>query len=834
MRWSVVTGVVLLVAACSSPQLQSMPNCPPDCPLSDGTRLLGRQPATSPIVLENSLPGDPRWRSGVSAREGELDLYVTRDSLEVGESFSVRIHGAVPATVDLTIFRIGHYGGAGARRIELRTGVAIGPQPECPLDTTTGLIECPWNDTATFTVGGDWVSGLYVVRAMRADKTFRLAPFVVRDRRAAELLFIDAHLTSQAYNRWGGVSLYGDSTGRTKHRRATVVSHDRPFREADGAGQMIRWQADLARFLEERGYDVTYVTNDDFARFDDMLVGIGMVVHGGHDEYWVRAQREQLDRALSEGRVSLGHFGANGGYWRVRLDAGPDGRPERRVACFKNAPQDDPTPGSTARFRDEPDPLPENALFGGWYVSYQVLGFPLVVGDAANWVFSGTTLVSGDVLPGLLGYEFDRRGDNGLTPEGTHVVMDSPTLTTTGLPEHSEMLERVEPSGRVVFSAGSIYFPTALAKGQRDDRVARLVENVLERGLSHRRTPRVPDPPGPARFVTGPTVYERSVRVEPLVEGLQGPTALAVLPSGALVVAETGRDRIRILENGQLLTLAGDGLPGDRDGAAAQARFRQPTGLAVLTDGSIVVADQLNRTVRRLFETGSGWQVETLAGEAGVWGSNDGTTSEARFMRPAAVAVGQDGSIFVVDQEAARVRRIDLAVDRVETLAGSGALGFDDASDGLRATFREPSAIAVAPEAIYLYDAGNGSVRAISRTPPHAVVTLAGSGPGSFGMADGTGSEARFRGQLGLVFRPNTSDVFIADGGNYRLRRIVPGPSAAETQVSTVVGTGRLGTALGDGESTDLGFPTGVAVLPDGSLAVTDSALGVIRRVVLP
>ena len=241
------------IVSCDEPSLRRMPECPPDCPPSRDERHIGRQPGENPIPGENTRPGDFDWRRGRSAAEGELDVYVTREVAQVGDAVGVRIRSSLAGPVSVDLFRIGHYQGAGARRVASIGSVAAGEQPECTLDPSVGLVECPWSDSGTFTVGADWVSGLYLVRVSRPDGVFRFAPFVVRDRRAAELYFVASLQTAQAYNRWGGVSLYGDSTGRVPRGRARVVAHDRPFREGDGAGQMLRWEAfrRLLRWLRQ-------------------------------------------------------------------------------------------------------------------------------------------------------------------------------------------------------------------------------------------------------------------------------------------------------------------------------------------------------------------------------------------------------------------------------------------------------------------------------------------------------------------------------------------------------------------------------------------------------
>jgi hypothetical protein len=461
------------------------------------TKTITRVELPNPIPAENALPGDPKWRSGSSVAEGVLDAYLSTDAAEANDAVHVRVNANPPQDVQISVYRLGWYGGAGARLLTQVQGTAPTQTP-CPLDVPTGLLECAWSDTASFTVGSDWVSGLYAVKVARPDGSRRILPLVVRDRRRAEVYFVSAFNTAEAYNRWGGVSLYVDETGKIAKGRAYAVSLDRPWRETDGNGQMLRWEYYAARLLEREGYDVTYGTSLEFARFGNVLDGIGAVVSAGHDEYWTAGERDQVERGVKEGHTSLAYFGANGGYWRVRLEDGGDGAKLRRIVCFKDDADLDPKPNSTIRFRDPPGALPENALFGAWYESYEIVAFPLVVTDPAHWAFAGTGLRAGELLPGLVGYEFDRIADNGYTPDGNTRVVESPTVNAYGLPDVAHMVERTTAAGTLVFNAGTIFLPLGLSDDDElhDDRVERLTLNVMEKALAHQRPARTLAPAG--------------------------------------------------------------------------------------------------------------------------------------------------------------------------------------------------------------------------------------------------------------------------------------------------------------------------------------------------
>jgi DNA-binding beta-propeller fold protein YncE len=810
---------------------------------------VGRVSAPNPIPAENQKPGDPSWRAGRVASAGQIELYTSTDSAVVGDTIQVKVSSDHEGEVSAEVFRMGYYGGAGARKVWAGGPFKAQPQAACPRDPSTSLVECSWSDTFSFQVGQDWVSGVYLVKVKRADGYKRFAPFVVRDTRAAELLFQPAFMTYQAYNTWGGESLYSDDSGTMPNRRAYAVSFNRPYKDDEGAGQLLRWEYPFLRFLEQEGYDVTYSTNLDFLRHDNLLEGIGAFVHGGHDEYWSTEQRVQVDAALASGKMSLAYFGGNGAYWRVRMLTDSQGQPLRTLVCFKNEPYRDPVPFSTVRFRDEPTPTPENALFGTMYDGWQLIAFPITVKDERHWLFEGTGLKNGMQLHGLLGYEVDRIYNNGHTPPGLSVSMESPLVTAEGVPTISQVVDRTLPSGRIVFSAGTIYWPLAFTQDPElaDARVVRMTQNVLERALTHRRLPRaLPPATGPVPSVAMPNgVWAASVEAFAGVAGrpghedgpasqarFNGPTGLAVLPGGEVVVADTNNNRIRLIGTDArrtVTTIAGNGELGGRDGPGVTAMFRRPTGVAVGPDGAIYVADSDNHAIRRLTKHGMAWVVTTYAGGLRAQGFGDGAAERARFNRPTALAIDGDGNVFVADQAGNRIRKIEAGTRVVSTVAGTGAASWQDAPRGTDAKFNNPSAIAIgAGGELYVLDGGNQRIRRISADGNRAVVTLAGKEANAAGFADGPGTEARFRAQLGMVLTLE-GDLLVADTANFRIRKVMLGTDAASTQVYTVAGTGRLGTRLGSGDKADIVAPTGLALTPAARVLVSDSYNHVIR-----
>jgi sugar lactone lactonase YvrE len=202
--------------------------------------------------------------------------------------------------------------------------------------------------------------------------------------------------------------------------------------------------------------------------------------------------------------------------------------------------------------------------------------------------------------------------------------------------------------------------------------------------------------------------------------------------------------------------------------------------------------------------------VTTLAG-SGSPAFADGTGSEASFNLPRGVGVDLDGTIIVADSSNNRIRRITPG-GVVTTIAGSGAVGNTDGI-GTEATFSNPYSVIVRPDGtIVVADTGNSRIRLIS--PGGAVTTLAGS---TAGYLDGTGTSARFNfpSSVGVL---SNGVIVVGDNRNHRIRLVTP-----EGVVTTLAG-GTAGYLDGIGTAARFTNPYGVAVLPNGVIAVTGNA----------
>lgn len=782
-------------------------------------------PTENPIPAENLLPGDPDWDDTYDAWNRQIEGYADRVSARAGDTVRFMIRSDQPKTATWRLYRIGWYGGAGARRVAEGGPIQVGPQPDCPPARGTGLIRCGWTESFRLSIDPDWLSGIYVLRLQRQDGYTRFVPLVVTDERPADLLLQTASTTYQAYNRWGGNSLYVDDSGLLPLGRATHVSFDRPYASDQGAGQLFRYEIHMARFLERHGYDVTYATNLDLHQHGASLMGGRRAfVTVGHDEYWSGEMRDAAEAIRDRGKALL-FFGANQAYWKVRLEA-PLGQGNPRVmVCYKGRSRDDPVqgPGVTARFRDPEVDRPENGLVGVMYESWQILSSPFVAGS--GFLYENTGLLPGDTLPGLVGYEYDRVVDNGATPPGFTVLSRSPVIDAEGKPGWSESGFYRGPRGSFVFAAGTIEWSFGLGHPTlADPRVERMTANVLREALG---IP-VPEGVGSGPLPIRPTPMGPFSEVGTVARGLTMPSGVAELPDGSLVVAEPRRHQIlRINREGRVEVLAGDGNlsrnPAFDGVPGLRARFYHPT--AVLTDeqGDVIVADTYNHVIRKILNDEQR-TVITVAGAMGQAGYVDGEGSRARFFMPTGLAFDPaSGDILVADMYNHRIRSIELGSWRVRTVAGSGPGDMD--GPAFAARFSYPTAVTADDGGrIYAVATGNAKVIRVDVDTARTVTTLAG---GSVGFVDGSGNAAALAPQGGIVW--DGASLLVSEPTNLRIRRIFPGEDASQTRVRTAAGSGRHGVADGPGDRADFTLPLGLARRRDGTVLICDAASGSIR-----
>ena len=291
---------------------------------------------------------------------------------------------------------------------------------------------------------------------------------------------------------------------------------------------------------------------------------------------------------------------------------------------------------------------------------------------------------------------------------------------------------------------------------------------------------------------------------------------VAVDNAGNLYVADGNQAIRKVTPAGLVTTLAGTLSYGSANGTGSAARFFKPSGVAVDSAGNVYVADYYNSTIRKVTPGGV---VTTLAGVARSPGSDDGTGSAARFNYPYSVAVSSAGDVYVADTYNHTIRKVTPG-GVVTTLAGlAGSYGTDDGT-GSDALFNYPYGVAVDSAGdVYVADTENHTIRKV--TPNSVVTTFAGLA-GSYGSDDGTGSAAQFYLPYGVAV-DSAGNVCVADMGNDAIRKVTP------AGVVTTLAGGSWGSADGTGSDAQFNWPNGVAVDSAGNLYVVDTGNNTIR-----
>jgi hypothetical protein len=543
-------------------------------------------PVTSEIACENSKPGTPPivWDVNGSG-SATIQGFATDISVDQGATVRFKVDTDA-ADYRLDIYRMGWYGGDGARKVATVQPSAQNQfQPACLSQPSTGLVDCGnWSVSASWAVPADAVSGVYFAHLVREDlfQGESHIPFIVRDDDGqSDVLFQTSDSTWQAYNEYGGNSLYvGEPDGR-----AYKVSYNRPFTTRGDASEDWFFNAEypMVRWLERNGYDVSYFTNVDSHRRGAELLEHDVFLSVGHDEYWSASQRASAEAARSAG-VNMGFFSGNEVFWKTRWEPSIDasGTADRTLVSYKETHAGikiDPQPGVwTGTWRDPrfsppaDGGRPENALTGQLFMvnagATTAIQVPAADGKMRFWrntsvanLGAGATATLGD---DTLGYEWDVDADNGHRPPGAFrlsstTVDDAPVLQdhgssySGGTATHNMTLYK-HASGALVFGAGTVQWSWGL-----DD--------------EHDRGNAPPDP----RMQQATVNLLADMRVQPatLQSGLAAatPSADVAPPSSAISSPAPGATA----QVGTAVTISGTATDGEAGGRVA--------GVEVSTDG---------------------------------------------------------------------------------------------------------------------------------------------------------------------------------------------------------------------------------------------------------
>ncbi|MBV8521321.1 MAG: DUF4082 domain-containing protein [Acetobacteraceae bacterium] len=506
------------IAVPSGPSTSTVP--PPPSPTAIPLATTAPPANQNPIVAENQKPGATDWQIAPGGDSTEIQGFTTSISTPVGGTVQFKIDNQTGnPNYQIKIYRLGYYGGDGATLVQ-----TIDHQSDTPVTQPAPLVDSPtnptyagtgavdagnWSVTDAWAVPADATSGVYVanvVTSSAADgssQVFQIPLVITNPSSTSDIVFQTSDETWQAYNQWGGASLYGGN-GPSITGASYAVSYNRPIVTRDsigGIGQpadfLFGGEYAAIYWLEENGYDVSYISGIDTATNGSLLLNHKVFMDAGHDEYWTDSQRANVQNAANQG-VNLAFLSGNEIFWKTRLapSTDPSATPDRTLVSYKDTlvnEEIDPSGTATSTFADPrfgSPPEPANALSGtlsqvdGGNDSTVQITIPYGETQLRFWrntdVAATPAGQPASLEPGLLGYEWDSSPDNGFRPAGlvdlSSTSVDEPQgyLTNWGGVQGSgsatqNLVEYRNPqSGALVFGAGTTFWPWGLSI-QHDD-----------------------------------------------------------------------------------------------------------------------------------------------------------------------------------------------------------------------------------------------------------------------------------------------------------------------------------------------------------------------------
>jgi hypothetical protein len=467
------------------------------------------------VAQENRATGTTAWRlPGPAAllggeRRGSIEGYVSGDAVLPGQTEKVYVSAPRASSVTIAVYRMGWYGGTGGRLVLQSDPLATAAQPACRHRASTGLTECDWRPTLAFTVPAALPSGVYIAKLRGSDGSQSDCIFVVRAHAPAPLLVELPTATWQAYNAWGGDSLYpgGKPVQASGTTQGVEVSYDRPYESQTGAGQFFIREVAMVRFLERHAYPASYTTIDSLDEDGAQTAGARALIDAGHSEYWSARDQQAFAHARDAGSDLL-FFSSDTMAWRVRFDhadaaSSEAGAAAHRIVAYKQSAVSDPVSAEpTGLF-----PLGGADVKGSAYngcVTPRVSQpgppvyrlYPWTARRAPAWLFAGTGVTAGTSIPGIVGYELDQRTPE--SPPGTEVVGEGGApcgAETEPSPVRGTLAQSTlytARSGAFVFASGTMGWLYGLeavpqaspeAPSSPDPRVVAITRNVLAHAL---------------------------------------------------------------------------------------------------------------------------------------------------------------------------------------------------------------------------------------------------------------------------------------------------------------------------------------------------------------
>ena len=288
MLVTAVLVTAVLAAGCRGPA--GPPHAAPAT--GQGTRAPHQAAAGLPFpAAQERAAGTSRWHITDLGSPAAIEGFASRVSVLPGQSFRLYV-STTSASFRVQAFRMGWYHGTRARQVWQSGPVRARHQPGRRVHWTTRTVTAPWHPSLTVSTAG-WPPGAYLLRLDAASGAQRYVPVTVRSpSTAGKVVLLLGTTTWQAYNQWGGYSLYGGPGGPAD--RAYAVSFDRPY-DGNGATLFLAFdEPPIALAERTAGVPLAYETDNDIADHPSLLNGARAVISLGHDEYYSASMRAAL------------------------------------------------------------------------------------------------------------------------------------------------------------------------------------------------------------------------------------------------------------------------------------------------------------------------------------------------------------------------------------------------------------------------------------------------------------------------------------------------------------------------------------------------------------
>lgn len=456
------------------------------------------------VIAENRKPGAPGWVIP-AGHLGGIAGFADHVDATAYQQVKLYVSTAAP-TFHVEAYRVGYYQGTGARLVWRSPEVTGHTQPACPVTPGVNMVACDnWTPSITVPITPAFVQGDYLFKLVGTGDQQSYVPLTVWDPAShGTYLLKNDVFTWQAWNPYGGYDYYAGrgACPRTVYplcSRARIVSYDRPYGDGQGAGDFLWLEAPLVRLMERDGLDVSYTTDLVVEEHPETLAGHRALLSLGHDECWSLPERQATTTAEHHG-MNLAFFGASAVLRHVRSQASPLGA-DREVVDYRDSTADplngkgDPREVTGNTWSAPPASWPESPFVGESYNGFlepAVLG-DLTVTDGNAWLFAGTGLHTGSVLPNVIGSDVDSLEPRGGHPDDVQILAHSAlpagraqAASRNGAVFYSDMTYYSDPAGGAgVWDSGTNNWIPALAPANGDTPAAAAIVRTITENLFH-------------------------------------------------------------------------------------------------------------------------------------------------------------------------------------------------------------------------------------------------------------------------------------------------------------------------------------------------------------